>query len=361
MYLSIFLIYPLLSINSISCSSEEEKQAPKGEVKQETVYKEENKAEKKETAEVIEKLEKKEEKVKLTEEEKDLYQKYLVYPWDLLKDKNFKNLYIKSLGELKNIPWIRNISGVGGKNKIVEIDGKKYIYITFCKPHFCDTEMVYLLFSPEENKLFGVYLIESDYDFSKILIGKPTEKDLEILAEAVKKDINSMVDGDVILSAKVLNSQDLGIKKLEPCPILKKVNFVVGSNEDVKSLAERIYQKFVKEENLNIEDLKKLGLDFSIENFLLANVDLNGDKRKDVVFTVNSPYFCGTGGCSLGIYINKGKSFKSIDVSVLIQNTNYFYLSKEKTNGYRDLIVDDELILKYNGKKYVVGGRCYVK
>ena len=365
-YLSliIFFIYVISSVNNISCSSEKENQVKKEEKKQETVYKEEKIKEKKEEISQItvppkEKVE--EEKVQLSEKEKNLYEKYLVYPWELLKDKNFKNLYLKALGGLKNIPWIRGISAVGGKNKIVEIKGKKYIYITFCKPHFCDTEMVYLLYSPEENRLFGVYLIESDYDFSKVLIGNPSEKDLEILAEAIKKDINSIVKGETILTASTLTPEDLGIKKLKPCPVLKKVNFIAGNNENVKNITEKIFHQFIKEEDINLDELNKLGFSLGVENLFIAPVDLNGDKRKDVVFTVNSSYFCGTGGCYIGIYVNKKNKYKPIDVSVLLQNTEYFYISKNKTNGYRDLIINDELILKYNGKKYVVGGKCYVK
>jgi len=360
-YISLILIlYMTLSFNIMSCSPEKEEKESKEKVKQEEVHKKEEKE--KSTAETPSSKEKKEEeKVKLTKEEKDIYKKYLGYPWELLKDKKFKNLYIKALGELGNIPWIRNISAVGGKNKIVSINGKKYVYITFCKPHFCDTEMVYLLFSPDEKKIFGVYLIESDYDFAKIPIGKPSEEELKVLAEAVKKDINSFVNAEVILSAKNLKPEDLGIKKLKPCPILKKVQFTTGNDESVKSITEKIYNKFIKEQDINLEELKKLGLSLEAKDFLIATVNLNSDRAEDLVFIVNSSYMCGTGGCPAFIYINKRNKYKSIDVSVLLQNMDYFYLSKTKTNGYRDLIVNDELILKYNGKKYVVGGRCYVQ
>ncbi len=360
-YISLILIlYMAIFLNLNSCSSEKEEKESKEKVKQEEVHKKEEK-EKIIVETPSSKEEKKEEKVKLTKEEKDIYEKYLGYPWELLKDKKFKKLYIKALGELGNIPWIRNISAVGGKNKIVSINGKKYIYITFCKPHFCDTEMVYLLFSPEENKIFGVYLIESDYDFVKIPIGKPSEEELKVLAEAVKKDINSFVNAEVILSAKNLKPEDLGIKKLKPCPILKKVQFIAGDDEKIKSITKKIFDKFLKEEDVGLEDIKNLGLSLEFKNFLIATVDLNGDGRKDIVSVVNSAMFCGTGGCPLYIYINRKKNYKPIDVSILLQNMDYFYLSKRKTNGYRDLIVNDELILKYNGKKYVVGGRCYVQ
>ncbi len=357
---TILILYIALSFNLNSCSSEKEEKESKEKVKQEKVHKEEEKREiTVETPSL--KKEKEKEKVKLTKEEKDIYEKYLNYPWELLKDKKFKNLYIKALGELGNIPWIRNISAVGGKNKIVSIDGKKYVYISFCKPHMCDTEMVYLLFSPDENKIFGVYLIESDYDFVKIPIGKPSEEELKVLAEAVKKDINSFVNAEVILSAKNLTPEDLGIKKLKPCPILKKVQFIAGDDEKVKNITEKIFNEFLKEEDINLEDMKNLGLSLELKNFLIATVDLNGDRRKDIVLIVNSGMFCGTGDCPLYIYIYRRNKYKPINVSLLIQNMDYFYLSKKKTNGYRDLIVNDELILKYNGKKYVVGGRCYVR
>ncbi len=366
-YISLILIlYIALLPNLNSCSSEKKARESKEKAKQEEVYKEEKKEKEKTTVEALsskeEKEEKKEEeKVKLTEEEKDIYEKYLSYPWELLKDKKFKSLYIKALGRLRNIPWIRNMSAVGVKNKIVSINGKKYVYITFCKPHFCDTEMVYLLFSPEENKIFGVYLIESDYDFVKIPIGKLSEEELKVLAEAVKKDINSFVNAEVILSAKNLKPENLGIKKLKPCPILKKVYFTSGDNEKVKNITAKIFNEFLKEEDISLEDIKNLGLSLELKNFLIATVDLNGDRKKDIVLIVNSGMFCGTGGCPLYIYIYRKDKYKPINVALLIQNMDYFYLSKTKTNGYRDLIVNDELILKYNGKKYVIGGRCYVR
>ncbi len=359
-YVKLFFILTLI-INVSTCSSEREEK--KEEKKPVSITQPITQPTVNETISTVNQTEeKKEEKVNITEKDRELYEKFAKYPWELLKDREFKSIYIKSLGELSNIPWIRNISGVGGKNKIVKINGKRYVYISFCKPHMCDTEMVYLIYSPDDKRLFGVYLIESDNDFVKVPIGNPSEEDLNILAEAVRKDINSFITPEIILSAKTLPAEELGIKKLRVCPVLRKVEFVQGDNEKVKDLAKLLLNKFLKDENINLDQLKKLNITIEPKNLLLGIVDLNGDRRPDVFMIVNSYYMCGTAGCGAFVYINRGKNrYKSVDVSVFIQNLNYFYLAKTKTRGYRDLIVDDEIILKYNGQKYVNGGKCYVK
>lgn len=94
-------------------------------------------------------------------------------------------------------------------------------------------------------------------------------------------------------------------------------------------------------------------LQFLTENdrkFQFYKIDLNDDGKKEYFVRFMSSYFCGTGGCTfllLDRYAEVINKFTVMDAPI--------YISKDKTNGWKKLIVQSvgkfkELI--FDGKSY---------
>ncbi|MGG3450498.1 hypothetical protein ABER98_11535 [Domibacillus aminovorans] len=66
-------------------------------------------------------------------------------------------------------------------------------------------------------------------------------------------------------------------------------------------------------------------------------IDINGDGVPGVIVYLVGPFVCGTGGCSLVIFKQLNQSYQLISSFTLVNNP--IIVSRNKTNGYNDLIM----------------------
>lgn len=95
-------------------------------------------------------------------------------------------------------------------------------------------------------------------------------------------------------------------------------------------------------------DLKVMSADdrqYSYDTF-----DLNNDGKKEVFVALISPYFCGSGGCTL-LILNPDFTLNS---RLTVVDNFPLHASSKSTKGWRDLVIPSkgERLVKYNGKKY---------
>lgn len=94
-----------------------------------------------------------------------------MFPWELIKDKNFKNIYVALLKrEHLNGRWLSSLSGPAPKNRLFSMEGKKVLYAQSCKQHECNTHVIYLAFDAQDKRIHGL-LVEND---SARWIGSPS-------------------------------------------------------------------------------------------------------------------------------------------------------------------------------------------
>lgn len=111
-------------------------------------------------------------------EELPEYDGQRLFPWELMKDKSFKNIYFALLKrEHLNGYWLSVLSGPAPKNRLFSIEGKKVLYAQSCKQHECNTHVIYLAFDAQEKRIHGL-LIEND---SARWIGNPSVCIKEVL------------------------------------------------------------------------------------------------------------------------------------------------------------------------------------
>ena len=83
--------------------------------------------------------------------------------------------------------------------------------------------------------------------------------------------------------------------------------------------------------------------------------DINGDGIRDVIAYFYHPYYCGSLGCSVEIYINKKGKLSPINFAFVLPEPKIGII-KSKSYGWYDLIVMDSngnyRKLKWNGKEY---------
>jgi hypothetical protein len=121
-------------------------------------------------------------------------------------------------------------------------------------------------------------------------------------------------------------------------------NFATSSVDDFmsKNIINFLTQSYLKDD-----------LQFLTENdrkFQFYKIDLNADGKDEYFVRFMSSYFCGTGGCTfllLDRYAEVINKFTVMDASI--------YISKDKTNGWKKLIVQSEGKFKellFDGKNY---------
>lgn len=97
--------------------------------------------------------------------------KQWLFPWALIKDKNFKEIYVALLKrEHLEGHWIAKLSGPAPKNRLFSIEGKFFLYARSCKQHECNTHAIYLVFDAQDKRIYGL-LVEND---SARWIGSPS-------------------------------------------------------------------------------------------------------------------------------------------------------------------------------------------
>ena len=115
------------------------------------------------------------------------------------------------------------------------------------------------------------------------------------------------------------------------------------------------------------EQLKTAMLDFlkstgapvsSTYNFV--RFDLNGDKRREAIIMIKSPYgyWCGTHGCVMLVMRAHDNGFTLVNSIQPVREP--IYISRTKTNGWNNLVVrisgrwseTKNTLLRFDGKKY---------
>ena len=105
--------------------------------------------------------------------------------------------------------------------------------------------------------------------------------------------------------------------------------------------------------NFLTQDYLKSDLATMTENdrkFQFYKVDINGDNKDEYFVNFMSPYFCGTGGCTVLLLDHESNVINRLTVM-----ETPIYLEKSTTNGWKDILVFSKRklkVLKYNNGKY---------
>lgn len=118
-------------------------------------------------------------------------------------------------------------------------------------------------------------------------------------------------------------------------------------HQDQKDTAEKIAH-YIANEYLTSGDLKAIPM--SDRKFRYQQIDLNGDGKMEVFVSFYTPYFCGTGGCSMVLLDDLLKPITKFTVT-----TPPLYADPEMKNGWKTLYVQDGKswkALTYENGKY---------
>lgn len=96
--------------------------------------------------------------------------------------------------------------------------------------------------------------------------------------------------------------------------------------------------------------------------YAYKKIDLNGDKKPEIIVHLTGIPFCGTGGCTTLIFRKVANEYKL--VSEIVLHHPPIIISNNKTNGWNDIIIGQFRIgntrypgyyaLKFNGRTYPV-------
>ncbi|MFB2836105.1 hypothetical protein [Floridanema evergladense] len=123
---------------------------------------------------------------------------------------------------------------------------------------------------------------------------------------------------------------------------------VVDATE--KNALQQAITNYIKQQKQTVE---------TSDRFFAETIDLNGDSIKDGIVVFSSPYWCGTGGCTMLIFQGqKNHTYRLVSTTSLVRPP--LTVSETKTNGWRDLIFTvsgggmpaKTIALKFDGKKY---------
>ena len=109
-------------------------------------------------------------------------------------------------------------------------------------------------------------------------------------------------------------------------------------HQDQKDTAEKIAH-YIANEYLTPEDLKAIPM--SERKFRYQQIDLNNDGKMEVFVSFYTPYFCGTGGCSMVLLDDHLKPITKFTVT-----TPPIYADQEIKNGWKKLYVQDGKVWK---------------
>jgi hypothetical protein len=105
--------------------------------------------------------------------------------------------------------------------------------------------------------------------------------------------------------------------------------------------------------------LKKQGSSLNETNYRSAEIDLNGDNKKDALVLLQGMNWCGSGGCTMLIFQGTGGGFRLVSHITLVREP--VIVSETRTKGWRDIIVHvsgggdvegHNIPLKFNGSTY---------
>jgi hypothetical protein len=95
----------------------------------------------------------------------DALKRYDVYPWEMPTIEEFKKAYAEMLASKNHEEWVRTLTGTGNKNKMLNVLQKHLVMIAFCKPHFCDTNQMLVLFNPVLKKSYAISAGDGKFDY----------------------------------------------------------------------------------------------------------------------------------------------------------------------------------------------------
>lgn len=93
---------------------------------------------------------------------------------------------------------------------------------------------------------------------------------------------------------------------------------------------------------------------YAMPTFRQALVDLDDDRRSDVIVLLNGPDWCGTGGCQMLVFHGTTAGFEFVSASSVASEP--IRVSPMKSNGWRTLIVSSrgrgDVLLPFDGTRY---------
>lgn len=103
---------------------------------------------------------------------------YEIYPWELVKRKDFRAAYNKMLGAHRTEKWLQ-LSGPSGRSRHVVVNQQSLIMAKSCKQHQCDTHDIVILYNPDLNISYGLLREGGE----EIWLGNPSD----CYQQAIKK------------------------------------------------------------------------------------------------------------------------------------------------------------------------------
>lgn len=87
----------------------------------------------------------------------------------VMLDPKVKATYYKALGPLASERWLAKLDGPSPQNKRIKVAGTDYVQVSSCKNHDCSNNNTVLLYSPEQDVLYGLVYLKG----KATLIGAP--------------------------------------------------------------------------------------------------------------------------------------------------------------------------------------------
>ena len=113
------------------------------------------------------------------------YQVYDRHPWEMLELEDFSKAYEVILDDFPVNQYlddfISEVFVVSSGNKFVTTHQGDFVYMVGCKPHFCDVARLYILFNPENKKVWAyAYDLGVSGNF-EVWLGHPDKKDKKLM------------------------------------------------------------------------------------------------------------------------------------------------------------------------------------
>lgn len=106
------------------------------------------------------------------------------YPWNMLKDGDFKHAYREMLGPKAKLRWLAKLDGPARPVERIEVgEGREsFILIKACKPNDCGNSNIVILYSPKQKAAYAK-LVES---YASVYLGSPPARLAAVLEEQSK-------------------------------------------------------------------------------------------------------------------------------------------------------------------------------
>lgn len=103
------------------------------------------------------------------------------YPWELLKERDFKRAYGAMLGSHIRHPWLAKLDGPA--NRVVHIqigtDHQDFVHLKACRPHNCSSDYITVLYSQKYRVAYARLVLPSGV----FMLGRPPEDVAQVLTE----------------------------------------------------------------------------------------------------------------------------------------------------------------------------------